>query len=112
MSRATVVQTRCDLCGYGGPYTEPQDFVQRSGFDFCLWCATDFTSGTLSSGGHEITLDGGSWQCSCGKTYGLVVSMLRLHGVALAVMDAVPGTLAGATANMHVNTPNWPRTHA
>jgi len=109
VSRSTVIQTRCDLCGYGGAYAEPRDFVQRSGFDFCLWCAKDFTSGTLSSGGHEVTIDGGSWQCSCGKTYGLVVSMLRLHGVSLAIMDAVPGTLAGATASLHVNHPNWPK---
>jgi hypothetical protein len=111
MTAEVVQAVRCDLCGYGGAFSRPEDFTCRGGFDFCRWCCFEGTHGTLSSGGHAVELDGGSWQCSCGTTYGFVVSMLRLHGVGLAVMDAVPGTLAGATASLHVNTPNWPRTY-
>lgn len=109
MSARTVTERTCDLCGYGGPFSRPEDFVQHGSHDFCRWCTPDWSTGTVSCGGHEVVVPGdGSWQCSCGKTYGAVVLQLRLHGVSLAAMDSLPGPLDAATASLHVNTPNWP----
>lgn len=109
MSTTKVTVTRCDLCGYGGAYTEPQDFRQISTptglIDLCMWCmAPPGPDGQLSSGRHVVTLENGSWQCSCGEVYGAVVLRLRMNGVPDRVLDAAP-SLARATANMHVQQP-------
>ena len=97
--------TTCDLCGYGGAYSRPEDFTKRGGFDFCLWCAGDKAETQMSCGRHTATFiaDGAAWACTCGSTYGGVVAMLRLRGVPLVVMDAVPN-LARATALAHVQS--------
>lgn len=112
MATTSMITTSCDLCGYGGELTKPEDFVRHNGFDFCRWCTPEWTTGTISCGDHTVTVPGdGSWQCSCGAVQGAVVLRLRLHGVPLAAMDALPGPLDAATASLHVNTPNWPKTY-
>jgi hypothetical protein len=107
MSTTKVTLTSCDLCGYGGSYTRPEDFRQVTTLagvvDLCLWCCATGTEGYLSSGRHVVTLEGGSWQCSCGEVYGSVVLRLRMSGVLPHVLD-VPPSLARATANMHVQS--------
>ena len=108
--RTQTITTTCDLCGYGGAYTRPEDFTQRDGFDFCRWCMSGPIRET-SCGGHTVTVEGeGARQCTCGVVYGAVVLRLRMHGVTLGAMDAVPN-LAAATAAIHVQTPDWPKTY-
>lgn len=109
MSRQVVQAVQCDLCGYGGSLSRPEDFTYRGGFDFCRWCMSGPISRT-ECGSHSVTVEDGSWQCTCGEVYGAVVLRLRMHGATLAAMDAVPN-LAAATAAIHVQTPNWPRTY-
>ena len=107
VSSTKVTLTSCDLCGYGGAYTEPQDFRQIATLagvvDLCVWCCYTGPDGQLSSGKHVVTLEGSSWSCSCGDVYGSVVLRLRMNGVPLHVLDAAP-SLARATANMHVQS--------
>lgn len=105
MSVTKTDLTTCDLCGYGGPYAAINDFERRGGFDFCVWCVDDRAVGSMSCGSHTVTFDpsGSSWVCTCGNTYGGIVVTLRLRGVSLAVMDAVPN-LARATASAHVQS--------
>lgn len=92
-------------------YSEPADFVSNGGYDFCRWCSNQPLVGRLESGGHAVTLPGdGSWLCSCGQTHQAVVATLRAHGLSSTVIEAVPGGFASATASLHVNTPNWPKT--
>lgn len=109
MTTIQRTETRCDLCGYGGPYSDEAAFERHSGFDFCRWCCSGPMRST-SCGGHTVTLSDGSWSCDCGTTYGAVVLQLRTHGVSLAAIDAVPH-IDAATAAIHVQTPNWPRTY-
>lgn len=107
--RAQTVTTTCDLCGYGGPLSAPEDFTAHSGYDYCRWCAATGKFTQISSGGHDVTVSGDqTWACSCGRTDAEVLSTLRAVGVALGAMNSVPGSLVQATARLHVNTPNWP----
>jgi len=103
--RTPTTQTTCDVCGYGGRWAALNDFVRRGGYDFCVWCAADGPASSMECGGHRVTFagNGSAWVCTCGSTYGGVVAMLRLRGVSLAVMDAVPN-LARATASAHVQS--------
>jgi hypothetical protein len=105
VSTTKAVLTTCDLCGYGGGYAALNDFVPVGEFDFCVWCAADEPAESMSCGGHTVTFvaNGSAWVCTCGNTYGGIVTTLRLRGVSLAVMDAVPN-LARATASAHVQS--------
>ena len=105
VSATKVDVLTCDLCGYGGEYTRPEDFRKVGGFDFCVWCAADRPAESMSCGGHTVTFvgNGSAWVCTCGNTYGGIVTTLRLRGVSLAVMDAVPN-LSRATATAHIQS--------
>ena len=101
MSRATVDQTWCDLCGYGGAWTRPEDFHAFGEVDLCRWCADDRPVTRMSCGSHDVTFLGDSWVCSCGGTYGGTVARMRLRGVSLDTMSAAPN-LGRATASAHI----------
>ncbi len=101
MSSTTVRVIRCDVCGYGGAWTQPETFTRLGAVDLCWWCADPRAKVWIETGGHRVTFDAGSWQCSCGTTYGSVVLSLRLRGVPLSVLDAVP-SLTNATAHVHL----------
>lgn len=106
MSRTQVVEVRCDLCGHGGPWSDPATFQRVGGFDFCRWCADDQPKQWAETGSHRVTFgqDGVPWVCSCGKAYNTVVMWLRMRGVRSAVFDAVPDAVL-ATASAHLNAP-------
>lgn len=95
MSKATVTQTHCDLCNYGGAYTRPEDFRQFGEVDLCKWCADDRPKARLECGRHAVTFTAESWSCSCGEAYVRPLFLLS------SVRAAVPSML-NATANIHV----------
>lgn len=100
--RTQVTQTSCDFCGYGGPYTRPEDFHQVGNVDLCRWCANGRALASLGSGGHEVTFrEGGGWDCSCGmNTDRWPVQSLRIL-TAPNVLAALP-SFDNATATQHV----------
>lgn len=105
MATTTMDVTTCDLCGYGDGYGAINDFVRHGGYDFCVWCAADEPTSSMSCGDHTVTFTEGwsAWACTCGSTYGASVLSLRMLGVPLAVMDALPN-LSRATASNHVQS--------
>ena len=109
MATIQRTETRCDLCGYGGPYTRSAIFTHRGTFDLCRWCMSGPIRET-SCGTHTVTLSDGSWTCDCGVTMAMLKMTLWRYGVVHEVMAAVPH-LEAATAAIHVQTPNWPRTY-
>lgn len=109
MATTQRTETHCDLCGYGGALSRPEDFARRDGYDLCRWCMSGPIRET-SCGGHTVTVSDGSWQCDCGATMAMLKLTLWRHGVDHGAMDAVPN-LAAATAAIHVQTPNWPKTY-
>jgi hypothetical protein len=104
--RTPTITTTCDLCGYGGMFSRPDDFTTRSGFDFCRWCMSGPVRET-SCGGHTVTVADGSWSCDCGMTMAMLKLTLFRYGASHAAMGAVPH-LDAATAAIHVQTPRWP----
>lgn len=100
MSRRQTTETRCDLCGHGGPWTRPEDFQTFDGVDLCKWCADTNRKRELSSGGHTVTFTEDDWTCTCGVTYDDCLPMFGL--VYRPVWDVVPNVL-NATSNFHVN---------
>lgn len=105
MSSTKVTVTRCDLCGYGGAWSAPEDFrpiaAGTTAIDLCRWCADDTPRAWVESGGHRVSFGSDSWQCSCGAVYGSVVLRLRMNATPPYVLDAVP-SLANATAHIHI----------
>lgn len=97
MARERVEQISCDLCGYGGPYTRPQDFVRRGPIDLCRWCARGDVPEWIESGGCRVTFEGLLWTCSCG-----VVSPLPWLAIPAEVRIHVPEPTL-ALAYMHLN---------
>jgi len=100
VSTTKVDVTSCDLCGYGGAYTRPQDFHRILDVDLCHWCAAPGpvrAGATLSSGRHVVTFTEDSWSCSCGQVYRRPIFLMP------NVRDAVPNIVL-ATANNHVQS--------
>ena len=100
MSTTTVNVTTCDLCGYGGAWTRPEDFRRLLDVDLCHWCAMPgpvVPGGTLSSGRHVVTFTEDSWSCSCGQVYRRPLFLMP------NVRAAVPSMVI-ATANNHVQS--------
>jgi len=92
--------TSCALCGYGGAYTEPQDFRRIGDVDLCHWCAAPgpvVAGAALECGSHLVTFTEASWSCSCGQTYA------RPFFLRSNVRAAVP-CMVIATANNHVQS--------
>ena len=114
MSTAQRIETRCDFCGYGGAYTEPQDFT-RAGLpgeevDLCRRCATPaYESGSVTAClHHEVTIGEKSWSCICGETFtdsGSVAVKGWPFFVPSRIRRAVPD-LTTATAIHHAQTFN------
>lgn len=93
--RTTVVETSCDFCGHGGPFTRPEDFKHfDSGVDLCHWCARTGGPGVMECGPHRIEITADTWTCSCGEAYS------RPLFISPRVMDAVPDVVH-ATARIH-----------
>lgn len=92
--RTTVVEIKCDFCGYGGPLGRPDDFQERGGVDLCRWCATPARPGVLECGPHRIEVTEESWSCSCGDNY------RRPFLVSPRVLAALP-SIVQATAYIH-----------
>ena len=97
VSKTIVTTTACDLCNYGGPFTEPKDFTTIDGVDLCRWCADDTPKTQLECGRHLVTFAEGSWSCSCGERY------RRPVFIPARVAAAVP-SMVNATANAHVES--------
>lgn len=104
MTSSNIVQYTCDLCGYAGPYSRPEDFAHFPALglpvDLCRWCANDRDSSRVSSGGHEITFtqEGASWVCDCGMTF----ERARLYVWRPARVIGVVPNLRNALASMHL----------
>lgn len=96
MSREHVVTTRCDLCGYGGPWSNPEDFRSFGTVDLCRWCCAPACrpGGTIECGRHLVTFGEETWSCSCGEQYRWP---RFLPG---RVLNAVP-SIVTATAESH-----------
>lgn len=101
--RLQTIQLHCDMCGYGGPYSEPEDFVAIGDVDLCRWCALPAPRLWVETGGHRVTFDGESWLCSCGGSHEETLIRLRYakEPVTARVMNSVP-RLANATAHVHL----------
>jgi len=95
MSTTKVNVTTCDLCGYGGAWTRPEDFHAFGDVDLCRWCADDRPVTRMECGGHVVTFSAESWECSCGERY------VRPFFLPAKVRAAVPNML-NATASIHV----------
>ena len=73
--RQTIQTTSCDFCGYGGPYSRPEDFSRHGTpgeeIDLCRWCATPaFRPGARTMcGPHDVTIGEKSWTCVCGASF-------------------------------------------
>ena len=95
--RTKVERISCDFCGYGGPWSMPEDFITVGDVDLCRWCATAPSStGILECGPHRITIEASTWRCSCGEVY-------RYPFLTSARVLAALPSIIGATASAHVN---------
>lgn len=97
MSRVKVEQLTCDLCGYGGPFSRPEDFRSFGDVDLCRWCSEGAVpaGSVMQCGKHLLTFGAFTWTCSCGEQYRWPWS------VPGRVLNAVP-SIVRATANSHV----------
>jgi hypothetical protein len=110
MSTRQVTETRCDFCGYGGPYSLPRDFVRAGDpgeqIDLCVWCSTPrYEPGARTAClQHEAIVIEGGWNCSCGAKFrdtGSVAVEGWPYFVPSRIRRAVPD-LATATVIHHV----------
>src|SRR4051812_24952706 len=75
MTTIQRTETRCDFCGYGGPYSDESGFTRAGApdeaIDLCRWCATPaYRPGARTScGQHDVTVVEGGWDCSCGERF-------------------------------------------
>lgn len=92
--RSTVVEVKCDFCGYGGPWSRPEDFQSIEGVDLCRWCSQGPRVGVLECGPHRIELSEQTWSCSCGEQYSPPLF------VSPTVLAALPSVVQ-ATAYIH-----------
>ena len=101
MSTFQRIETRCDFCDCGGPYSEPHDFQQIDGLNFCRWCAQGEPIAWTSSGGHEVTFrEAGGWDCDCGMS----TDRWRVQSVRILTPPRVLAALPNfdrATAYLH-----------
>lgn len=94
--RTRVEQVSCDFCGYGSPWTRPEDFIAVGDVDLCRWCASATSAvRVIECGGHRVTIEADTWRCTCGARYVFPFS------VNPAVLAALPSVI-GATASVHV----------
>lgn len=101
--RTQVTQLDCDLCGYGGAFSDEADFVRvLGGFDLCRWCASPVRSAWSETGGHRVTFHGEAWTCTCGMTHEATLIRIRLTWpISAHILAAVP-RLPNATAHAHL----------
>lgn len=97
MSRAKVETVTCDLCGYGGEWSRPEDFRSFGDIDLCRWCSQGplRAGGEMRCGRHALTVGVDTWLCSCGAQY------RRPTWVSGRVLNVVP-SIVSATAIGHV----------
>ena len=96
--KAQVTQVTCDLCGHGGPYADVASFLTVGTVDLCKWCSDPNRKAWLESGGHRVTFDGLSWECSCGARSWQLAGFVRPE-----VAAAIPH-IPNATAHLHIST--------
>lgn len=100
--RTPVVAIECDLCQYGGGFTQPEDFQTFGSVDLCKWCADATSKAWTETGGHRVTFNGTEgWSCDCGmdSTQWPIRSLTIL--TAPRIVAAVP-SLDNATAHLHL----------
>lgn len=97
--RQKIETVSCDLCGYGGPLTRPEDFTHyANGVDLCHWCAAPGGNGVTECGQHRATITADGWTCDCGAAR--TANFLRL-AVRQDVLEVIPNVVH-ASAVHHV----------
>ena len=102
--RTKIETISCDFCGYGGPYTRPQDFVRIDDVDLCYWCSRSDEPTWMETGRHLVTFSVMGWWCSCGGIMPGAIDIARPLGYRAARIIAAVPSVRMATAHVHMES--------